>query len=101
MRTDKTGNDSVVNRKKAPRIKDAVEFDLTLRPYEKYVLDNGVEVYAVNTGAEEVMMVEWVFNAGNWYEEQNGIAAEVSAGAATSAALPPRLPTTPIPRAKK
>jgi len=75
MITDKTGSENVVNRKKAPRIKDAVEFNLTLKPYEKYVLDNGVEVYAVNTGAEEVMMVEWVFSAGNWYEEQNGIAA--------------------------
>ena len=78
MIKDKTGSDNVVNRKKAPRIKDAVEFDLTLKPYEKYVLDNGVEVYAVNTGAEEVMMVEWVFSAGNWYEEQNGIAAATS-----------------------
>ena len=58
----------------APRIKDAIEFDLTLKPYEKFVLDNGIEVYAVHAGPEELMQVEWVFYAGNWYEQQNGIA---------------------------
>lgn len=62
------------NRKQAPRIKDAVEFELTLKPYDKMVLDNGIEVYAVSGGAEEVMQVEWVFYAGNSYELTNGIA---------------------------
>lgn len=64
----------MVNRKIAPPIKDAVEFDLKLKPYDKYVLKNGVEVYAVNAGAEEVIQVEWVFWAGNWYEEKNLVA---------------------------
>lgn len=64
-----------LNRKQAPRIKDAIEFDLTLKPYEKLVLDNGIEVYAVHAGPEELMQIEWVFSAGNWYESQNGIAA--------------------------
>jgi zinc protease len=62
------------DRKTPPRIKDAVEFDLKLKPYEKYVLDNGIEVYAVSGGPEEVLQIEWVFYAGNWYEDQNGIA---------------------------
>ncbi len=64
----------MINRKIAPPIKDAVEFDLRLKPYDKYVLRNGVEVYAVNAGAEEVIQVEWVFWAGNWHEEQNLVA---------------------------
>lgn len=64
-----------LNRTIAPVIKDATEFDLKLKPYEKYVLDNGVEVYAVNAGTQEVMSVELVFSAGNWYEQQNNIAA--------------------------
>jgi predicted Zn-dependent peptidase len=64
----------VINRKKAPAYKDAVEFDLKLKPYEKYVLRNGVEVYAINAGAEELIQVEWVFRAGNWYEKQNLVA---------------------------
>ncbi|KIC96441.1 M16 family metallopeptidase [Flavihumibacter solisilvae] len=64
----------MINRKKAPAYKDAVEFDLKLKPYEKYVLRNGVEVYAINAGAEELIQVEWVFRAGNWYEKQNLVA---------------------------
>ena len=64
-----------MKRSVAPAFKDAVEFDLRLKPYEKYILDNGVEVYTVDAGAEEVLQLEWVFFAGNWYEEQNLVAA--------------------------
>lgn len=69
-----TKNTAMLNRKQAPRIKDAIEFDLTLKPYDKFILDNGIEVYAVHAGPEELMQVEWVFHAGNWFEQQNGIA---------------------------
>jgi predicted Zn-dependent peptidase len=64
----------MLNRAQQPPIKDAVDFDLTLRPCDKFELTNGTTVYAVNAGAEEVMMVEMVFFAGNCYESQNGIA---------------------------
>lgn len=63
------------DRKQAPVIVDAVDFDLRLKQAEKIVLNNGVEVYAVNAGAEEVMSVEWVFYAGNWFEDKNLVAA--------------------------
>lgn len=62
------------DRKHAPAIVDAVNFDLRLKPAEKYRLDNGVDVYAVNAGAEDVLSFEWVFFAGNWHEEQNLVA---------------------------
>jgi hypothetical protein len=61
----------MLNRNIAPPIVDAVNFNLELQPYQKYILNNGVEVYAVNVGTEDVMLVEWVFDAGNWYEEKN------------------------------
>ena len=67
-----------LDRKNAPVIKDAVEFDLKLRPYEKHVLNNGVDVYAVNAGAEDVLLLEWVFYAGNWFEKNNLIAASAN-----------------------
>ncbi len=63
------------DRKHAPEIVDAVNFKLQLKQVEKFVLKNGVEVYAVDAGAEEVLAVEWVFYAGNWFEEQNLVAA--------------------------
>ncbi|HET9058115.1 MAG TPA: pitrilysin family protein [Chitinophagaceae bacterium] len=62
----------------APPIKDAVAFDLKLKPYEKYVLNNGVPVYNINAGAEDVLMVDIVFFAGNSYEEKNMVAATVN-----------------------
>jgi zinc protease len=65
----------MLNRKIAPVIKDPVEFELSLKPYDQFTLKNGIEVYAVNAGAEEVMQVEWVFWAGNWYEQKNHVAA--------------------------
>ena len=64
-----------VDRKIAPPITDAVNFHLELKPYEKFTLDNGVPVYAINAGAEEVMSVEIVFFAGNSFEEKNVVAA--------------------------
>lgn len=65
----------MVDRKTAPPIADAVHFDLKLKPADRYTLKNGVEVYAVNAGAEDVLSFEWVFFAGNWQEEQNLVAA--------------------------
>jgi predicted Zn-dependent peptidase len=64
-----------MNRLQAPAIKDATEFNLTLKPYQKFILDNGVEIIYVEAGAQDVLMVEWVFDAGNWYDEQKQIAS--------------------------
>jgi predicted Zn-dependent peptidase len=58
-----------------PFIKDAVDFTVTLPPCEKHVLSNGVEVYALNMGTEEMIMLNWVFFAGNWYEDKKTVAA--------------------------
>ena len=60
----------MTTRTVAPRIKLPVDFNVKLPPCEKYTLNNGVEVYAINMGGEETLMVNWVFNAGNWYEEK-------------------------------
>lgn len=64
-----------MNRKIAPPIKDAVDYNLLLKPYDHFVLDNGIQVYSVNAGAQEVLQLELVFYAGNSYEKQKGIAA--------------------------
>ncbi len=65
----------MIDRTKSPLIKDAIEFNLQLKPTQKFVLDNGVEVYAIHAGAEAVLQVEMVFFAGNSCETQNGLAA--------------------------
>ena len=69
----------MLNRTIAPPIKDAREFDLQLPLYKKQVLSNGVEVYTLDLGNEDALMISWIFDAGNSYEARNGIAAAVSA----------------------
>jgi len=65
----------MLNRTVSPPIKHAVDFNLTLKPYDKIVLKNNAPVYAINACVEEVMMLEFVFYAGNCYEQKNIIAA--------------------------
>jgi zinc protease len=66
---------NMINRKKAPLIKDPVEFDVKLPPCEKHVLTNGIEVYSINSGTEDTLMLNLVFYAGNCYEDSNTVAA--------------------------
>ncbi|MDR0793215.1 MAG: insulinase family protein [Chitinophagaceae bacterium] len=65
----------MLDRLQSPPIHNAVEFDLKLMPVAHYLLDNKTPVYAIDAGAEEVMQMEMVFYAGNWYEQQNMVAS--------------------------
>jgi predicted Zn-dependent peptidase len=69
----------MLNRNIAPAFKDAKEFNLELPLYRKYVLSNGVEVFNIDLGNEDALMVSWIFDAGNWYEETSGVAGAVNA----------------------
>ena len=68
----------MLNRTNPPHIKDAIEFELQLKLYEKFVLDNGIEVYAIDAGAQDVLQMEMVFYAGNSFEKSNAVAATTS-----------------------
>lgn len=65
----------MLDRKIFPKIEEAVRFDLQLKNCDRFTLDNKVPVYAMNAGAQDVVMVEWVFDAGNWYDKQLMVAA--------------------------
>lgn len=60
-----TGYRSVV-----PKIKLPVEFNVQLPPCDRFTLTNGVEVFAIDMGGEDTLMLNWVFYAGNWYEKK-------------------------------
>lgn len=68
----------MLDRLTPPPIKDAVEYQLDLKPYQHFALANGINVYAVDAGAEEVIQFELVFKAGNWFDKQNLVAATVN-----------------------
>lgn len=61
---------STTNRTVVPKIKLPVEFNVQLPPARRYSLSNGVEVFEINMGSEDTLMLNWVFYAGNWYEEK-------------------------------
>ncbi|MEO6669823.1 MAG: pitrilysin family protein [Ferruginibacter sp.] len=65
----------MIDRLIPPPIKDAIEYKLELKPYEFYALDNDIPVYTINAGAQEVIQIEIVFYAGNFFERQKGVAA--------------------------
>jgi zinc protease len=68
----------MLNRTIPPTIKNAVDFNLVLKPCMHVQLDNKVDVCYINDGTEEVAMVELVFNAGNSYEPKNMVATAVN-----------------------
>ncbi len=64
----------MLNRTIAPPITDATDYKLQLKPYDFFSLDNGVPVYAINAGAQDVLQIEMVFYAGNFYEKNKAVA---------------------------
>jgi zinc protease len=66
------------DRTRPPSIVDAVNFNLQLKSLERFSLKNGAEVFAVNAGAEDVLSLEFVFYAGNWFEDKNLVAASAN-----------------------
>jgi zinc protease len=65
----------MLDRTQTPHIKDAIDFNLQLKPYTNFTLNNGVEVYAIDAGAQDVVQLELVFYAGNSVEKQHTVAA--------------------------
>ena len=66
-----TLNKFMLNRSVPPPIINATDFNLHLKPYEYFTLDNGIPVYALRAPEQEVAFIEWVFFAGNGYEKNN------------------------------
>ena len=64
-----------MNRTIPPAIQNASTFDLHLKAVRSILLKNGIEVYLLDAGTQDVMQIEWVFDAGNGYEQNNTVAA--------------------------
>jgi len=69
----------MLDRKTPPQIHDAIEFDYKLPPVNTHVLDNGIPLYWLNAGVQDVVEVDWAFTAGIWYEQKQGVANAVAA----------------------
>jgi predicted Zn-dependent peptidase len=61
-----------MNRTIAPDIKTPDSIHLIRS--EKITLDNGLPVYIINAGEEDIVKIDFVFEAGKWYEPKNLLA---------------------------
>lgn len=68
-----------LDRTIAPAIHDAIEFDYTLPPINTHRLSNGLPLYWLNAGVQDVVEVDWIFPAGLWYEQKPAVAQAVAA----------------------
>lgn len=69
----------MLDRKVTPAIHDAVEFDYKLPPINTAKLDNGIPLYWLDAGVQDVVQIDWVFPAGLWYEQKPSV-AQATAG---------------------
>lgn len=66
------------DRKTPPAIHDAIEFDYQLPPINEHRLSNGIPLYWLNAGVQDVVEINWVFPAGLWYEQKPAVAQAVA-----------------------
>ena len=68
----------LTDRTVAPAMHDAVEFDYKLPGINKETLDNGLPLYWLNAGVQDVVQIDWIFPAGLWYEQKPSVAHAVA-----------------------
>ena len=56
-------------RKNQPALKDVDE--VRLPEPERHLLDNGIPVYVIDAGTQELMRIELIFDAGSFYQERS------------------------------
>lgn len=69
----------MTDRKTPPAIKDAVSFDYILPAIHEQQLSNGIPLYWLNAGVQDVVEISWVFPAGLWQEPKQGV-SQATAG---------------------
>lgn len=63
----------MLNRKEAPTISQAIDFDFNLDPIAKKGLSNGLPIYVMNGGVQEVVSLDFVFPAGIYRQSIIGV----------------------------
>lgn len=69
----------MLNRTLAPPVHDPIEFDFSLPAIQKDRLSNGLPLYWLRAGTQEVAQIEFVFPAGIWQEPRPAVAQATAA----------------------
>src|SRR5688572_25193926 len=62
-----------LNRKTAPPVSKVEKLELIKASQQD--LDNGIPVYSINAGTQEVTKIEFIFPAGLWYQQMPLVAS--------------------------
>jgi len=62
-----------LNRKLAPDYKTIDKIDI--QKAESSTLDNGIKVYTIDSGSQELTKIEFIFKAGMFYQDQTLLAS--------------------------
>ncbi len=63
----------MIDRTIAPALREIEK--ITLPNVERLELSNGIPVWCINAGTQEVTKIEWIFDAGRWQEPRRAVAA--------------------------
>jgi predicted Zn-dependent peptidase len=63
---------AILNRQKSPKIQNISKIKMNKAVLK--TLSNGLPVYLINSGTQDVMKIEFLFDAGHWYEKQSLVA---------------------------
>jgi len=67
----------MLDRKKSPEVKEISKISY-LQP-EKWNLSNGATVWGLKAGSQELVKIDFIFNAGSWYQNENLVAGLANA----------------------
>jgi len=62
----------ILNRTLAPASQPLDHFELAQA--QTKILDNGIKFHSIISGTQPVIRLEFIFNAGNWFEDKRGVA---------------------------
>lgn len=63
----------MVNRTIPPKVNPIEQVDIIKA--QKHVLSNGIPVYYINAGSQDVVKVDFIFEAGTWFQPHNLVAS--------------------------
>ena len=66
----------VLDRKKAPKFHQINNIEFL--DVKKMHLDNGIELNYINGGSQEILKIDFIFNAGNWFQDKPLVASSTN-----------------------
>jgi predicted Zn-dependent peptidase len=67
----------MLNRKQAPQFKTIDS--IAIQHAQNFILDNGIQVYTIDAGSQDLTRIEFIFKAGMYYQDAPLIASAASA----------------------